>query len=672
MALSSSLALLFLSASCLPGALSQRVEVSFSRAWRFHYGPGGDDAGYGPGNNWQAAFSPISGCTPDATRVYPDPHRMTSSDCATSCAYDPVCLAWVHDSAAVTRTCTHAAAGAVCAPAASNATTIGGQRAAATPLQTAYAYAARALPEAAAWPLVDAPHDALMDLNGTFCESCGDARHSYRQRTVAWYRKAFALPAEWAAGATFLRFEGVMHFAQLWLNGVYLGAHSSAYGEFVVRLDNVSGVGFGAGSPNVLALRADGSYGSEHWYGGAGLFREVALVHTGALAFVEQGVWLPPELAVGANATFAVGEWENLGGAAAAASFRLTLLDAGGAAVARAASAPSQAQPGAVVLARVALGLPADLPRWSGGSPALYTAVAELLDAGGAVLDARNFSAGFRATRWDADQGFILNGQPLKHRGFSHHNSFAGVGVAMPPRLDLFRAQVSRALGANIWRMSHNPYRTALYDILDAVGTLVWDENRDMGPSYFHQMHDMVKRGRNHASVIVNSLCNEIECGSVKDASGVNVVGAAMVNISKALDPTRPTTANSNTADGLGSVVDVQGLSHAPAAKFAAAHAANPSQPLSLSECCSCSTQRSPRSFDYKCTASQNAPGDLPFVAGSLGVWTLFDCECRGSAPRGRSSPGPRAPPPAHPSPLPSTLSLPLQTLASPPTCGPT
>jgi beta-galactosidase len=191
----------------------------------------------------------------------------------------------------------------VCARAASNATTAGGLRAAATPLQTAYAFAAAALPAAADWPLVDAPHDALFSLNGTFCEACGDPGHSYRTRTVAWYRKTFALPKEWApatgGGATFVRFEGVMHFAQVWLNGAYLVSHSSSYGDFLVRLDNASAAVFGG--ENVLAVRADASYGSELWYGGGGIHRNVQLVHLdGPLAFVEHGVWVPPELAVGA------------------------------------------------------------------------------------------------------------------------------------------------------------------------------------------------------------------------------------------------------------------------------------------------------------------------------------------------------------------------------------
>jgi beta-galactosidase/beta-glucuronidase len=260
-----------------------------------------------------------------------------------------------------------------------------------------------------------------------------------------------------------------------------------------------------------------------------------------------------------------------------------------------------------------------------------------LIDANGIAVDSRNMSVGFRATLWDADQGFFINGQPLRQRGFSHHNSFAGVGVAIPPRLDLFRAQVSRALGANIWRMSHNPYRTSLYDILDALGTLVWDENRDMGPSYKHQMHDMVKRGRNHASIVVNSLCNEIECGSIMNASGVNVVGAAMVNFSKTLDPTRPTTANSDSKDGLGSVIDVQGFSHGDQYDFAWFKKHWPTKPYGATECCSCETQRLedsdlPKaagvywsSWSQSCTSQQSQASNGPMDVSSTFVWTLHD-----------------------------------------------
>ena len=608
-------------AALLPCVAAAREEVRFSYAWRFHLGGGGDDAGSGPGNNWAAAFSQTTG---PCSNMFPDPHRMTGSDCALACAYQPRCTAWYHDPSG--RACAVAYGNSTCTPAKDNATATGGVRLAATPLQTAYEFARADLPEADSWPIVDAPHDALMDLNNSFSESGGDQRHGYRVRNVAWYRKTFTLPSDWApaqngGGAVLVRFEGVHHFAQLWMNGVYLGEHSSSYGAFTVRLDNVSGVEFGG--LNVLAVRADGSYGSEHWYAGAGLIRHIAILRVPQVSFVESALYVPSELAESRVVQLSA-ELQNFdsGGGSVSATVLFAVVDGTGAELASGESAPvSVSGPaGNTAVASVSLTLPDTVKAWSISSPARYTVAASLRVAGVSV-DAMNTTAGWRSTRWDPDQGFFLNGLKVKQRGFSHHNSFGGVGVAMPQRLDAFRVQAARALGANIHRMSHNPYREGLYDLLDALGVLVWNENRDMGPAYAFQMGEMAKRDRNHVAVVVNSLCNEVECTNLPS------VGEEMVKLSKAVDPSRPTTANSNGADGLSAVIDVQGFSHAPNATFAKAHASSPAQPLVLSECCSCSTQRFPREETSDgCIYDQNSPGiDLDFVAGSLGVWTLID-----------------------------------------------
>ena len=283
---------------------------------------------------------PISSCA----TVYPDPHRMTSSDCATSCAYDSTCLAWLHDPAG--RACSHAGAGASCVPATSNATTIGGIRAAPTPLQTSYAFAAASLPAAASWEVVAAPHDGLASLAGSFSEAGSDQRHGYRVRTVLWYRKSFELPAAWApgpsSGATVLRFEGVMHYAQVWLNGVYLVEHASAYGAFTIRLDNATSAMFGG--QNVLAVRADASYGSEHWYGGGGITRPVQLVHFSApQSLVEGGLWVPPELPFNSTTVAATAEWENFAATAASGAVKFDLYSAQGALLATATSGATNA-----------------------------------------------------------------------------------------------------------------------------------------------------------------------------------------------------------------------------------------------------------------------------------------------------------------------------------------
>jgi beta-galactosidase/beta-glucuronidase len=223
---------------------------------------------------------------------------------------------------------------------------------------------------------------------------------------------------------------------------------------------------------------------------------------------------------------------------------------------------------------------------WSIRTPALYRILATLL-VDGSPVDALNVTTGFRSTRWSATTGFYLNEELVKFRGFSHHNSFTGVGVAMPARLDLFRAQAMRAVGGNFWRMSHNPYSVSTYDILDHLGVLVWDETRDFGMPYASNMHDMVKRDRNHASVIIWSLCNEYECNAPTVATG-----KAFIDSGKSVDTSRPFAANSNSQDNLYQVLDVQGWSHRNSTAMTAFHQQYPNIPEVLSECCSCTSQR--------------------------------------------------------------------------------
>ena len=129
---------------------------------------------------------------------------------------------------------------------------------------------------------------------------------------------------------------------------------------------------------------------------------------------------------------------------------------------------------------------------------------------GGPPLDVANVSCGFRSIDWGPK--LKLNGKTTQLRGFSHHDNFAGVGVAMVPRIFLFRAQMQRAIGGNFWRMSHNPYEESIYGILDGLGVLVWDEQRDFWVSRVAEFRAMVKHHRSHPSIAIWGLCNEAEC----------------------------------------------------------------------------------------------------------------------------------------------------------------
>ena len=166
---------------------------------------------------------------------------------------------------------------------------------------------------------------------------------------------------------------------------------------------------------------------------------------------------------------------------------------------------------------------------------ALYTIVATLSDKD-AVKDSVNVTFGIRKLEFDADKGFFLNDKHVKVKGMCNHQDFAGVGTAVPDRIEDFRVAKLQSFGANAWRMSHNPPNPELLNAADRRGLLVWDENRLFGDfatviprpllcglanalnhdaaclQWYTDQADMIKRDRNHPSIIWWSLCNEFGC----------------------------------------------------------------------------------------------------------------------------------------------------------------
>jgi len=201
------------------------------------------------------------------------------------------------------------------------------------------------------------------------------------------------------------------------------------------------------------------------------------------------------------------------GGADVRFSASVAIYEADGATLAARSAAPvaGAGAPGAAVtLALPPLAL-ARAHLWSVARPYLYVVVATLLDARGAPVDAVNATLGVREVRFDADAGAFLNGQHLKLRGFCNHASFAAVGMGVPDRINLFRLQQIRGMGGNSWRMSHNPGTPATFALADALGMTVLDENRvfDGKPQSVVNMGDMVRRDRQHPSILYWSFCNE-------------------------------------------------------------------------------------------------------------------------------------------------------------------
>jgi hypothetical protein len=289
---------------------------------------------------------------------------------------------------------------------------------------------------------------------------------------------------------------------------------------------------------------------------------------------------------------------------------------------------------------------------WSVARPALHTLTVSiaLANAPSVPVDSLNATVGVRGIRWDADLGLFVNEQRVRLRAFCDHESFAGVGMAIADRLQLFRFQALRGVGGNGRRFSHNPPAPALLDMTDRLGVLTLDENRVFSIGLDGNMADLVQRDRNHPSVAFFSLCNEPGCNNPDRTAPTEPTQSFKYQIER-YDGTRAVTGNMCVGWGscpslesylsglnMSLQLDVQGFSHVSDSTFKAYHARWPAKPLVASECCSCETQRGEADdipynkslvfyseFNADCQAEQTqwALG-LPYVAGSF-VWTLLD-----------------------------------------------
>ena len=378
------------------------------------------------------------------------------------------------------------------------------------------------------WQDIFLPHDALI-ASAPSQKACPDgcSGKSFIPRHVLWYRKTFTIPAEWKSDTFWLDFEGSFRETTVWIDGVLSGRHSCGYTPFRVRLDNITSVE--AGKPTTIAIFVDPDngdegardHGSGWWYEGGGLHREVNLVRASKLHVAQSGLFAYSNLTwdgskVATGVVHAKAELANGGTTAGSACVKFTVMSSDGDVAATAmTSAPVAVAAGGTGYAEASLEVKTPL-LWSSSSPNLYTINATVHDGScsSPAIDNVQEMHGFRELRWDANDGFFLNKQHFKIRGFCDHNNFAVVGMAVPKRVNLFRAQASRAVGGNGRRTSHNPPDPAMLDIYDRIGVTVMDENRlfDNKSQYYDNMGALVKRDRNHPSVVIWSFCNEVGC----------------------------------------------------------------------------------------------------------------------------------------------------------------
>src|SRR6266567_2343606 len=397
------------------------------------------------------------------------------------------------------------------------------------------------------WRELNLPHDWAVEL--PFVRDEEQQSHGYKplgrrypETSVGWYRRTFDVPKEDTGRRITVEFDGAFRSALVFLNGYFIGRNDNGYTPFRFDLSDF----LNYGGKNCLVVRMDASFGDGWFYEGAGIYRHVWLTKTDALHLGHCDSFIRTALK-GNSASLSLDTVvENQNMQAESCRVRWQIFDAAGKPVVAAETAPRSipADGSATFNANTALMNPA---LWSPETPNLYSAVVTVESAGKA-RDAERVSFGVRSISWDADKGFFLNGKPVKIKGTCNHQDHAGVGAALPDRLQWYRIGVLKDMGGNAVRTSHNMPTPEWVEACDRMGMMMMCETRLMSanPEGMAQLETMVKRYRNSPAIILWSMGNE-EWTMMPQSQGIRVIDD-MIARTHELDPTRMCSAAVNAS----------------------------------------------------------------------------------------------------------------------------
>ncbi|MDB5129315.1 beta-galactosidase GalB [Mucilaginibacter sp.] len=405
------------------------------------------------------------------------------------------------------------------------------------------------------WRVLNLPHD--WSIEGQFSkDNPATPEGGALPGGIGWYRKTFTVPASSKGKKLYIDFDGVYQHSDVWINGHHLGFRPNGYISF--RYELTPYLNFGG--TNVIAVKVNNSeQPNSRWYSGSGIYRNVWLVTTNKIAIDHWGTYITTPQVSNESADVAVQvKINNAGIANAALTTRVYIYNADGKLVSGGGTIPSAARQGDTV-SILKTTLKVNNPHlWSVDNPYLYKVVSKVFD-GNKVVDTYTNTLGIRYFNFDADKGFSLNGKPMKILGVCDHHDLGSLGAAINTRALERQLQILKAMGCNGIRTSHNPPAPELLDLCDRMGFIVMDEAFDMWKMqktkydyhlYWDQWHrrdlqDQLLRDRNHPSVFVWSIGNEIgEQYSKTDTSGRNIA-RELAGIVRSMD-NRPITSANN------------------------------------------------------------------------------------------------------------------------------
>ncbi|AXB57476.1 beta-galactosidase GalA [Flavobacterium fluviale] len=413
-----------------------------------------------------------------------------------------------------------------------------------------------------AWRKLDLPHDWAVEQpfseSASFSHGFKAAGKNFPEKSIGWYRKKITIPNEDLGKIISLKFDGVFRNSKVFFNGFYLGTEQSGYNGF--EYDVTAYVNYGG--ENTIVVRADASMEEGWFYEGAGIYRHVYLQKTNPVRVVSNGTYVTSELKNNDASVTADVTIENKGNYKGSIEISQTIFNKENKQIT--AFSESIAAPEFYKTITHSSKLYVQNPLlWDIDSPNLYRLVTQIKQHG-KIIDSYETPFGIRTIEFNAENGFFLNGKPLKLKGTNNHQDHAGIGTALPNEIQYYRIKKLKEMGSNAYRCSHHPPTPELLKACDELGMLVIDETRLMGINDYHlnDLKRMIERDRNHPSIFCWSVGNEewnIEGGIVGER-----ITNVMQDFAKSIDPTRPVTVgiSSGFKSGISSVVEIMGYNY--------------------------------------------------------------------------------------------------------------
>ena len=461
-----------------------------------------------------------------------------------------------------------------------------------------------------------------------------------------WYRKHLAIPPAWASKRIFLEFDGAFQDAEIFVNGTRLGEHQGGFTGF--SFDITSAVHPG---DNLLAVRLNNNWNAQvepragdHEFTG-GIYRDVHLVVTDPLHVTWYGTFVTtPQVSKDSGTVNVKTEIQNQGPAPRQCVVVTDILDPAGHPVAHLSSTLPVAAGATVTFDQTTPPLPSP-QLWHPAHPFLYTAMTTVSDGSHPVDDYRT-TFGFRWFSWTADQGLFLNGEHYYFHGANVHQDHAGWVDAVTDAGAWRDVQFVKNAGLDFIRGSHYPHSPAFASACDNLGVLFWSENCFWGSGGAHKegywtadayppnpadqaafeqnaqdtLRDEIRIFRNHPSIVVWSMCNEVFFSEKTDMDKVRGLLTTLVKLSHQLDPTRPAAIGGAQRGAVDKLGDIAGYNGDGARLFI-----NPGIPNAVTEYGSVSSDR-PGHYDgqFKLRELQVDTPEYPWRSGQV-IWCGFD-----------------------------------------------